>query len=257
MGFFCCCCTFVNDYYNKGHLYCKSCLESYLQCSVSQLNVSVENNSENEYICPSCRTPIESTQQSQWVKRKIMNLRMKCPNNAVGCKWISEISNFKNHITNECKYIVVECKHCHNHKINNKNNKNINSKFFRKDIELHLSQCLYHPTDCSLCKMSLLRINLNKHKKNECIMRKIQCPQMCKKTIIAKHLNLHISKECENTKVDCPYSIYGCQKINSKNSKDNGKIARKHLRKHLINFQILHLELKVIYLERLVSLFFV
>eukprot|EP01084_Bolivina_argentea_P303135 523300_1 len=206
-----------------GHLYCKGCLQSHLNVN----SVSDLNNDTPSY-CPSCREPIQETSRSKFVERQILKLRVKCANHSIGCTWKGELHYFKSHLRKQCPFVTVTCIHCKG------------KPYMRGKEEQHMNECLEYPVECTLCQSKIKRKFIKEHAEKLCPCLSFACPNACGQQIKQSLLSTHMEKECIYRRVHCFYRCYGCAE------------TPKHcdLQLHLSQHQVLHLELKIMYLER-------
>ncbi|ETO36808.1 tumor necrosis factor receptor-associated factor 6-like protein [Reticulomyxa filosa] len=188
-----------------GHLFCKDCLSSYL--------------SHNQSVCPNCRSEIQSKNASGFIKREILQLRVKCNNRESGCEWIGELNN--------CTF----CKKV---------------EYVRKDEAKHWEECEEYPIDCKCCNQKVLRKQTEAHLRDECTDAPIACPNKgcTNDKILRKHIPQHLQK-CAMSVAACPFEGFGC--VIAK-----GSLLRKELKDHLSTHCWAHCVLKQAYLERLI-----
>lgn len=210
-----------------GHLYCRGCLQSHLNInSVSDLNKKQE---EELSCCPSCRAAIEETSSSKFVERQVSKLRVKCANHAEGCEWKGELKYFKAHLREKCDFVKLQCVYCQQ------------AEYLRCKQQQHFSQCEQYPIECKLCHSKIKRKSLDMHNQKLCPNLLIECPSHCGSKIKQSALQSHLQSECSLRRVPCLYEAYGC------------RLRPKHadFKLHLSQHQVVHLELKVLYLQRL------
>ena len=73
------------------------------------------------------------TADDLFIKRKVMELKVRCGNTSTGCNWVGELGDIDNHlkigsVEGQCSFVDVECplgcgkrtqrQHLSNHKIN-------------------------------------------------------------------------------------------------------------------------------------------
>ena len=193
--------------------------------SVSDINKTDEEVS----YCPSCREVVQETSRSKFVERQVLKLKVKCANCNDGCEWKGELKYFKQHLGEKCQFTTISCKYCQQ------------IKYQRGKEEEHLLQCEEFPIECKLCSEKIARKSYDIHKEKLCPNLLISCPNKCSLEITQSSLKMHVENQCENRRIDCLYSCYGCQ--------ERPKYI--DLKLHLSQHQVVHLELKILYLERL------
>ena len=181
-------------------------------------------------------TPIPKSQISlhfppqKFVERQVLKLRVKCAHYQTGCEWKGELNYFKSHLQSDCQFVSVLCAHCET------------TTYLRGQADDHLSQCGDFPLECKQCDTKIRRKHFTVHSERECPNLKMQCPNECGSNIAQSLLQHHVDNTCPCRRVQCLYAPYGCQ--HSPKYID--------LKSHLTRYQVTHLELKVLYLERLV-----
>ena len=91
--------------------------------------------------CPMCRGNINNAYfRDVKSDREIKSLRVYCRYKDAGCKWIGEL----------------------------------------RGVEEHMKYCNYQTVECPDCKNTMLKLILDKHRSNECLLRKYKC-HLCKK----------------------------------------------------------------------------
>ena len=121
--------------------------------------------------CPMCRGrgDIDNTSfQDTKSDHEIKSLRVYCSYKDAGCEWIGEL----------------------------------------RGVEEHMKDCNYQTVECPDCKNTMLKLILDKHRSDECLLRKYKCP-LCKKEgtyqfiTTAGHQNT-----CPEVELEC--QITGC-----------------------------------------------
>ena len=209
-----------------GHLFCKACIELHLGVeSISNIN----NVDLTDKCCPTCRSGIESTSQSKFLLRQLLQLRMKCKNQDKGCKWTGELNYYTKHRHTTCEYTLLKCQHCND------------VKFERRNKQKHEDVCEMYPMLCEMCNKYIKRKEYQKHCESECENILIECTNNCGETVKKCLMKQHLKNMCKYRDISCPFNGYGCDKI----IKYQDKI------KHVHDDKMYHLELKVMYLQRL------
>jgi len=128
----------------------------------------------------------------------------------------------KSHIRKEVyDTTIVTCHLCEKH-------------LMRMEMENHLKQlCMLREEPCKYCEEVLIYKDMKQHLEGDCPRYIVPCPQRCwqnnlERCKIEEHLNT-----CMNTVVDCRYKSYGCKV----------QIKRRNVRKHKYDGVTGHLEL--------------
>ena len=119
--------------------------------------------------CPSCRTRFSREPlEDKFNEREVKNLIVKCPSNSRGCVWEGELGNVSSHVNDVCGYQLVQC-----------------------------------PNKCG---EEMERRDIEKHKKDDCELRKYTCPHCIGwgyrgtfKNVTTVHF-----KKCRGFPLDCP-----------------------------------------------------
>ena len=119
-----------------------------------------------------------------------------------------------------------------------------------KDLKVHLKNCHYLSAKCPLCQLSVIKVHMEWHMKNECAMRDyscqyccsfkgtyrevvdkhyaecqcmpVECPNLCGVTCNQRAMKSHL-KICSLQKEECSFSLLGCRERVTKEE------AEKHL----------------------------
>jgi len=187
-----------------GKLFCKNCLEFYFK--------------EKEEKCPICEMQtngkiIEAEAEDMFIKSQ----KMKCGNPT--CKWEGECRAYKEHKDIFCEEETVNCP-----------NHGCVIKLTRKDIVKHLNECECDQITCQKCNSKYLKKDKELHK-SECLMEEMNCPYNCGKKFLKKDFEHHQNKECANFKIECPYKKIGCKDVFKK--KDEKKRLDEEREKHM------------------------
>ncbi len=93
----------------NGHIFCRSCMETYVKHS-------------NQ--CPNCQKPITSIHDAKFVDRLIQSLQVKCIScipsyiqpysNKLSsqCQWKGALREADGHYQTTCPYTLLKCKQC-------------------------------------------------------------------------------------------------------------------------------------------------
>ena len=201
---------------NKGHLCCVSCW-----------------NNHNMINCPLCNESKNNLIISRFVEGQQSKLKMKsCPNKLCN-SWNSTFDKLLFHLKHECLFRMNECSHCH-------------KLFIYKEYMIHRETCDYLKVSCPLlCDKNKrwLRKKISYHLKNECPNYEIKCDYFrngCKEKLKRYEMKQHLKFNCLYRMVECPFIKYGCD-IKQK------QMHYYQLTKHLKEYQLKHLSLKMVH----------
>ncbi|KAJ4367580.1 hypothetical protein N0V83_007164 [Neocucurbitaria cava] len=171
------------------HYFCRECLDHAWAPQAS-----------GRKTCPTCRSKVETEKDIRPVPKIIETmldeLVVKCPNTKAGCSWADHRVNVNDHVMLYCEYTPVECS--------------------GTDCRLHISQkdfhkgCLHYTVSCEDCHTSLMKRDLEEHKRNSCANRKTSCT-LCSAELLRLDLKSHINKDCPKHVISCQGTIVGCK----------------------------------------------
>ena len=156
--------------------YCAVSLELLLEpyqtgcCGHHLLREVVERLQRDGKPCPMCNRPNFPTNPDIYLRRKVRELKVRCPYIAGGCVWIGELSNKVAH-TRTCPKQPWSCPHCQ-------------FAGLREVSREHTEGCEQVPVACP----------------NNCDIRQVSRCQ----------LSAHLDKDCPLQPVACTYSHVGC-----------------------------------------------
>jgi hypothetical protein len=164
-----------------GHSFCAVCICKWFETTKS---------------CPCCRLESYEIVENVEKRKKIIKLKVHCPNSVVGCTETSQLHKMKDHVK-ACEYNTISCRFssCH-------------EKFLCKDRDTHESVCPKRPITCDLCREGLCFDHLETHKATLCPKMIISCPnEDCTETFTRDQKVVH-AQSCEFAPVTCTY--LGC-----------------------------------------------
>ena len=145
---------------------------------------------EQMLVCELCAEQGDKPLPTVKPRKKILELRVKCPLQGRGCKWNGTIAEVETHL-NVCTELIVNCT----------NKCNVIMK--RSDLMNHCkSECRNRDINCKHCNVKMKFKMLKDHYKN-CIDFPLLCPNECMRTITRKEVELHVNDECPNTLLNC------------------------------------------------------
>uniref|UniRef100_A0AAU6MWZ4 Tumor necrosis factor receptor-related factor 2 n=1 Tax=Argopecten purpuratus TaxID=228297 RepID=A0AAU6MWZ4_ARGPU len=113
-----------------------------------------------------------------------------------GCSWTDVFKNYDHHAA-ECEYRPIICQEC-------------NSQVEKIHMEKHLREsCLGRKINCKTCNQEIALKDEQQHNK-VCPKALVKCEACGKKKILRERLAYHQEKECANQKINCPV---GCDPV--------------------------------------------
>ena len=137
--------------------------------------------------CPMCKEPDLTLVVDKFYKRKINELKVRCPNKGNGCDWVGELGKFEHHVSS-CPKRPWECEHCD----------------FKATYEVygdHVPLCTKYPIPCpNQCEIvTVPRSNLEKHL-SECPLQLVECEFSqagCKEKVPRRDLVSHVRENVQ------------------------------------------------------------
>ena len=185
--------------------------------------------------CPVCKERNLSTMPDKYFKRKINELKVRCPNKSLGCEWVGEVSDFDRHLSQnsvegECQFVTVACpnscgdgfQRCQleGHKSNDCPNRPFTCQYCGHkathiaEASGHWLICTKYPVYCpkkSLgCQWAGERGDLDQHlndgsEEGECQCVTVACPYDCGHDLQRRWLQKHKAKACLHRPFNCQY----------------------------------------------------
>ena len=132
--------------------------------------------------CPVCKETNLTTVPDKFFKRKVNELKVRCPNKGLGWKWVGELGSLSRHLSQnsvegECQFVTVACPYS--------------------------------------CGDDLQRLQLKEHKMNECPRRPFTC-QYCNYEATYTEVTTKHWPVCEKYLLPCRMIVEGiclCGKI--------------------------------------------
>ena len=133
-------------------------------------------------------------------RKKILEIKAKCPLTTRRCKWNGTLADIFNHI-DVCQEFLVECEY------------DCGDIFKRCELTNHLRNvCSNRYISCEYCQDKIVYKELNQHFE-DCLELSVLCPINCGANIIRKKIESHIETDCPNTKLKCSYERFGCKEV--------------------------------------------
>ena len=171
-------------------------------------------------ICPHCRSQSFSYMRYLPLKRKISSFQVYCTYQEQGCDVISTIGELDAH-REVCGFASLVC------------NQGCGQTVLRKDMPRHCKEeCLKRKVRCQHCgKMDFFQVINGKHTKT-CEEYPMKCPKGCAPQDLIKRKDLaHHAKVCPLEQAHCTFCDVGCNEV----------VARKDLNSHLESNLQMHL----------------
>ena len=173
---------------------------------------------EQDLACEGCVGEGEKPVPIIKPRKKILELRAKCPLADRGCVWKGTVGEIEIHL-DECPEFIVNClnrcdvilkrskllNHCENECLNRKINcMHCKAEMEFKEREFHLTRCPELPLSCpNKCLNDFPRKNINSHIEYHCLNTMVQCTNGCKMKMKRSKLLNHSENECLNRKINC------------------------------------------------------
>jgi len=134
------------------------------ECCGHHLSAEVVSRLQREgKSCPLCKDPNFTVTNDKYFKRKVNELRVRCPHKRNGCEWVGELGNLDLH-SNSCPKRPWQCKYCD----------------FKGTYDVgttdHLPNCTRYPEPCpNQCEIGTVpRCDMEKHL-TQCPLQLVEC----------------------------------------------------------------------------------
>ena len=185
--------------------------------------------------CPVCMERNVHTMPDKYFKRKINDLKVRCPNKSLGCEWVGELASLDRHVSieGECQFAIVTCPYScgdsfqrcqlEGHKVNDCPNRPFtchccgHKATYITVISEHWLICTKYPVDCPNeilgCQWAGERGDLGQHLNNgseegECQFVTVACPYDCGDGFQRRQLEQHKANDCPSRPFICRYCNY-------------------------------------------------
>ena len=188
--------------------------------------------------CPVCKEPNLNPVPDKFFKRKVNELKVRCPNKSRGCEWVGELGDLDRHLSQnsvegECQFVTVACPHScgdsfqrcqlEGHKVNDCPNRPFTCQHCAHKATYitvtseHWLVCTKYPVDCpnkSLgCQWAGERGDLDQHlndgsEEGECQFVAVVCPYNCGHDFKRCEIKEHKMTSCPNRPFTCEYCDY-------------------------------------------------
>ena len=184
-------------------------------CCGKHISREVADRLEREKrACPLCNVGPLKTSPDLYFQRRVLDLRVRCPNKRYGCDWEGELRDVEKHLNTgnvdgECTFTLIDCP-C---------GQELQRQKYREHIS---SKCVQRTIKCLSCQYEDTYEVLTKHPCPQCQTCNVPCPNMCPAIVKSNALQLHLA-ECLLQEIECQYSYANCQT----------KVKRNEMQKHL------------------------
>lgn len=173
---------------------CPICLDVYQDAVETPCchNLFCEKCIGNTRSCPLCNMRMGSLKPNIPIRRLILELQIKCPNQ--NCKKNIKRCDLDRHME-ACQFTVLECP-----------NNNQCGHIMRQNLERHASEeCLFRQVACLLnCGVDLVLNEMDEHIANDCTKYELQCANQCGKIVERGKMEQHLRVSCPEQIVSCP-----------------------------------------------------
>ena len=173
--------------------------------------------------CPMCKKTKLKTVADMYFKRKVNELKVRCPNKSLGCEWVGELGSLDRHLSQnsvegECQFMTVACPY------------NCGDSFQRCQLEGHkANDCSNRPFTCQYCDLKATFTEVIIEHWPICKQYPLKCPNKCGENAIERqHLPKHVEETCPLQVIKCEFSYAGCEV----------ECQRQHMHNHEANMKI-------------------
>ena len=156
--------------------------------------------------CPVCKEPNLNTVPDKYFKRKVNELKLRCPNKSLGCEWVGELGSLDRHLSQnsvegECQFVTVACPYF------------CGDGFQRCQLQGHkANSCNNRPFICRYCNHEATYIKVTDDHWPVCEKYPLHCPNECGEDVIERqHLQKHLDENCPLQVIKCEFSYAGCK----------------------------------------------
>ena len=139
--------------------------------------------------CPMCSEPNLTTMPDKFYKRKVNELKVRCPHKGNGCDWVGEVGNVDRHFAS-CLKRPSQCNFCH----------------FKSTYEVvtnnHIPVCVKYPEPCpNHCEIGAIpRFKVKQHL-SKCPLQLVECKFAkfgCQERVVRQDLTCHMEEEAQH-----------------------------------------------------------
>ena len=154
--------------------------------------------------CPLCKEADLKTLPDKFFKRKVNELKVRCPRKSVGCPWVGELGGVERHLSvdsaeGECTFVEVACTY------------SCGLRIQRRMLDTHKATgCPQRPFKCQHCGHDATYSEIITLHYSRCEKFPLECPNKCgEKAIERRNLPSHREK-CPLEVIACEFSHAGC-----------------------------------------------
>ena len=187
------------------HEYCclvtkKVLLEPYLTlcCGIHLSKQVADQHNAEKRPCPGCNVSTFTTVLDKFVQKKVLDLKVKCPNTSKGCSWQGPVMEWEAHL-NCCELAPVPCPN------------NCNALVTRGMAKSHAeNDCPLRPATCKYCSHRCSFASLTQVHYAVCPGYPVTCPNGCGADSIERQLLPNHIVGCPMAVVQCDFASVGC-----------------------------------------------
>ena len=196
-------------------------------CCGNHLSKEVANQLQREQKpCPLCKEQLQAV-PDKFFRRKVKELKVRCPKNKAGCEWVGELGALDQHLGDdplkgECQYIEIACPN------------SCGGRVLRRDLEGHKGNlCPKRRFTCTHCAHEATYQEIVKDHWPKCNKYPLECPNNCgERGIERQHLPNHLDV-CPLELIQCEFDYAGCKE----------KVQRQGMRSHVDSSVNAHLHM--------------
>jgi len=133
------------------------------------------------------------------IKDFIEQSEVKCLNFNLGCEYVTNLKNLKDHFENDCMLKIKKCSF-----------ESCQFKAEKRHLAEHEEFCIFREIDCEFCKERIIAKDQADHLQ-VCEMFEVNCGLECGDILPRKNLEFHMKKRCEKADYKCGYDFLGCE----------------------------------------------
>ncbi|XP_062520827.1 TNF receptor-associated factor 5-like [Corticium candelabrum] len=172
-----------------GHHMCNNCLNLIAQGQT--------------FCCPICRKSLNKSVDvfpDNALKRRLLDLHVKCKNWKEGCGWTGELRVVRKH-ARECGFVVQQCP------------RNCGQHLTRDQMASHLrNDCVHRLVRCEHCKEVVKFFQIESHN-SVCLRYPVRCAFECGQSVPREEMEAHVDRQgtCSTVVLQCDCREVGCE----------------------------------------------
>ena len=171
-------------------------------CGQHYCSGCIDRRIKNNFSCPSCHTSNFNHFRDTHFEQRVNNLKIHCPHQKKGCKWVGEISQIRSHLGSNqgCVFENIACPN------------KCGQLVPRRDIKEHMIKaCALRRVKCQFCNHENTYQVVTGSHSGVCPNYPVKCPNNCgTKGIRRAELSKH-EQVCPLKTVSCPFRDAGCK----------------------------------------------